>query len=215
MRLPRTRSTRGISTAEVLVGTALSLMAVLAIYAVFRAQTSAFAAQNRYAQSQLVTRSFVDLFTRELRMAGYDPTGGAVPNTVGACPSFKNAIVSASDTSITFRADLNGDGALTAAGEVVTYDLSGTQIRRTDGAGAPVVLVDNVPANGLRFRYYDGSNPPNQLAAGGGALTQNDLNCTTKVGVTVQSQVAYADSGPMTSTAESEVAIRNKSLANF
>ena len=49
------RSERGISTAEVLVGSALSLMALAAIYSFHLAQMRAIAAQNAYADSQTVT----------------------------------------------------------------------------------------------------------------------------------------------------------------
>lgn len=218
-RRPRGRSTRGISTAEVLVGTALSLMAVLAMYSVFKVQSTAFAAHNAYAESQVVTRSVIDLMTRELRMATYDPTGigngGAIPVTAVSCPGLDAGITAASGTSISFSQDLNGDGLLAGTGEVVTYAFVGSQLRRVDGVGLPVVLVDNIPANGFRLRYYNDSNPPVELSPGGGVLPQSDLNCIQKVRVVIRAQIPNpAQSGPMHSMAESEIAIRNRALTN-
>ena len=101
--------------------------------------------------------------------------------------------------------------AACAAQTALEYDEHGY-----DGAGAPLVLVDGIPTTGFSLQYYDGSNPPNQLAAGGGALTQNQLNCVQKVRVTLRAEIATRHmTQPMRSMAESEVAIRNLSLTNF
>src|SRR5207249_8066872 len=95
-RMARSRQrSRGFSTAEVLVGTALTMMLMTAIYSVQRAQTMAFAAQNVYSESQNVTRTVIDLMTRELRMASYDP-GTALTTSPGpSCPGVKQGIVEA------------------------------------------------------------------------------------------------------------------------
>src|SRR5439155_168643 len=65
---------RGFSTAEVLIGTALSLAALGTLYSFFQAQQKSHATQSTYSQSQTITRTVIDLMTREIRMATYDPT---------------------------------------------------------------------------------------------------------------------------------------------
>ena len=219
MARSRQRS-RGFSTAEVLVGTALTMMLMTAIYSVQRAQTMAFAAQNVYSESQNVTRTVIDLMTRELRMATYDP-GTALTTSPGpSCPGVKQGIVEATPSKLHFKQDLTGDGSLISPGEDLVYDVLGSALRRTDGSALPVTIVTGVPAGGLNFRYFDGSNPPVELIPTGTppSLTSSQRDCVTKVRITVQANLANPDpnnSTPIPSIAECEVAIRNRSLSNF
>jgi len=219
MARSRQRS-RGFSTAEVLVGTALTMMLMTAIYSVQRAQTMAFAAQNVYSESQNVTRTVIDLMTRELRMASYDP-GTALTTSPGpSCPGVKQGIVEATPSKLHFKQDLTGDGSLISPGEDLVYDVLGSALRRTDGSALPVTIVTGVPAGGLNFRYFDGSNPPVELIPTGTppSLTSSQRDCVTKVRITVQANLANPDpnnSTPIPSMAECEVAIRNRSLNNF
>jgi type II secretory pathway component PulJ len=219
-RPARPRGTRGFTLAEVIAGTALSLMLLVAVHAFQRGQTRALAAQNAYNESQTVTRSVMDLVTRELRMAAYDPAD-ALPTSPGPdCPGVKEGIVEASRTRIRFRQDLDGDGAIAGTAEDVTYELVGDELRRTDGAGAPVALVGSIPAGGFELRYYNGGNPPVELVPGGepAVLSPGERNCVAKVRVTVRADVPNPDPAnpqPLVSIAESEVAIRNRSLQTF
>jgi len=219
MARSRQRS-RGFSTAEVLVGTALTMMLMTAIYSVQRAQTMAFAAQNVYSESQNVTRTVIDLMTRELRMATYDP-GTALTTSPGpSCPGVKQGIVEATPSKLHFKQDLTGDGSLISPGEDLVYDVLGSALRRIDGSALPVTIVTGVPAGGLNFRYFDGSNPPVELIPTGTppSLTSSQRDCVTKVRITVQANLANPDpnnSTPIPSMAECEVAIRNRSLSNF
>ncbi|TMA47385.1 MAG: hypothetical protein E6J76_15685 [Deltaproteobacteria bacterium] len=219
MARSRQRS-RGFSTAEVLAGTALTMMLMTAIYSVQRAQTMAFAAQNVYSESQNVTRTVIDLMTRELRMATYDP-GTALTTSPGpSCPGVKQGIVEATPSKLHFKQDLTGDGSLISPGEDLVYDVLGSALRRIDGSALPVTIVTGVPAGGLNFRYFDGSNPPVELIPTGTppSLTSSQRDCVTKVRITVRANLTNPDpnnSTPIPSMAECEVAIRNRSLSNF
>ena len=212
----------GFSTAEVLVGTVLSLLAVGTLYSFFQAQQKAQATQSTYSQSQTVTRTVIDLMTRELRMATYDPTtpGALTTSAPPNCPGVEQGLVEATPSKIHFKQDLNGDALLTGSGEDVVYDVLGSQIRRTDGSALPLPIVDNVPAGGLNFKYFDASNPPNELVPAGSPpqLTASQRDCVTKVRVTVTANLPNPNprvSTPVASVAECEVAIRNRSLMNF
>jgi len=213
---PARARSRGFSTMDVLIGGALSLIAISTAQSAFVTQTRALETQSAYSQSQNTTRTVLDLITRELRMAAYDPSGLAIPLTTGSCPAVKLGIMEATGTRLKFRQDLNGDGDVSDSGETVTYDLSEGNIRRQDGAATPVVLVNDVPQNGLAFRYFDTAH----AELGSGTLTQNQRNCVAKVMITVRATTtaAHAEAGHAavhTSIAESEVAIRNLSLINF
>jgi len=199
----------------------LTLVALATIYVVQQAQVKSLAAQSTYSDSQNTTRTVIDLMGRELRMATYDP-GTAIPTspTGGCAPGVKQGIIEATPTRLHFRQDLNGDGTIaTSGGEDVIYELVSGTIHRTDGTGASTDLVSGVPTGGLTFLYFDGSNPPLQLVPGGSppALTSCQRDSVTKVRIQITAQLANPDSHgqPLVSVAESEVAIRNRSLANF
>ena len=219
MARSRKRS-RGFSIAEVLAGTALTMMLMGALYSVQRAQSKAFASQNVYSESQNVTRTVIDLMTRELRMATYDP-GTALTTSPGPiCPGVKQGIVEATPSRLHFEQDLTGDGSLVSPGENLVYDVLGSDLRRTDGTALPVTIVTGVPAGGLNFRYFDGSNPPVELLPTGTppALTASQRDCVTKVRIMVRANLTNPDpnnSMPIPSVAQTEVAIRNRSLNNF
>jgi Tfp pilus assembly protein PilW len=216
------RRQRGSALVDTLVGTLMSLLVLAAILGLFEAQEQAQGVQDVYGASQTVTRTVIDLMSRELRMASYDPTGTALATSPGpSCPGVTQGIVSATSTSVRFQQDLDGDGRLLSPGEDVTYDVLGTQVRRTDAAtGVPVVLVDAAVQNPLTFLYFDGSNPPIQLVPGGTPpqLTTAQRNCVAKIQVVIQASLpSPSPSAPqrLNSTAETMVAIRNRSLANF
>jgi hypothetical protein len=216
---PLRRRQRGMTTADLLAGTALSLITLAVLAAFFAAQQRAQAAQVTYNQSQVVTRTVIDLLSRELRMASYDPTGAALAVSPGpTCPGVRQGIVEATASRIAFRQDLNGDGDVADTAEDVVYDLDADTLRRQDGAADPLALVTGVSA--LELAYFDGSNPPIELVPTGEppALTAAQRDCVAKVRVVVTASLDSPDPSnpaPRTATAESEVAIRNRSLASF
>ena len=209
----------GFSTADVLAGAAVSMIVLGAISSFGRAQSRAVLAQNVYVESQTVTRSIMDLMTRELRMACYDPVGTALNTSPGpTCPGVKQGILEASASKIRFKQDLSGDGLTIGPGEDLTYDVSGDTIRRQDGVGTPLAIVSGVPSGGFTLRYFDGSNPPVELVPSGSppALTAAQRDCVAKIRISVRADIDNPTlNAPLASVAQSEVAIRNRSLANF
>jgi hypothetical protein len=211
----------GFSAADTLVGMTLSLVALGTLYALFSAQQKALAAQNVYTESQVGVRNVVDLASRELRMATYDPSGTALPTAPGpSCPGVRSGLDEATPSKVHFRQDLDGDGAIAVAGEDVTYELVGSQLQRTDGAGTPLTLATGIPAGGFVLQYFNGSNPPVELVPSGSpaALTAGQRDCVTKVRLTLTTTLVNPDphhTMPLKTVATSDVAIRNRSLANF
>jgi len=99
---------------------------------------------------------------------------------------------------------------------------SGTNgtVLRTDGTADPVVLASGVPTGGLSFLYFDNVNPPGQIVPGGSpaALNQCQRDSVAKVRITVRANLPNPNpriSTPIASVAQSEVAVRNRSLVNF
>ena len=218
-----TRCTRrsGFSTAELLVASTVSLIGFAALYAVFFAQQKALAVQGAYAEVQTTVRSVLDLMAREIRMASYDPTGAALPAAPGpACPGVRRGLADATPTRVRFQQDLNGDGALAGANEDLTYELVGTDLQRTDGASAPVVLASGLPSGGFVLRYFTGGNPPVELVPAGSppALSAAQRDCVARVRLTLQATLPNPNPNSphaLVSQVSSEVAIRSRALGSL
>jgi hypothetical protein len=216
--IPR-RGSRAFSGTALLATVAICLVVFVGIWTVQRVQAKVSARNDRRRPS--ITRAVVDAMSRELRMASYDPAN-ALPVSTGPCaPGVKQGIIEATRTKIHFRQDLNGDGVIApSGGEDVTYELIGDTIRRSDGIHAPAVLASGIAANGLTFRYFDGGEPPAEIVPAGAtpALTTCQRDRIARVRIDVLAHVTSPDpdsSTPIASLAESEVALRNRSLGKF
>ena len=215
------RHVRGMSLAELLVGSALSMIVIGGVYSFYAAQTQALAAQRAYARSQDVTRTVIDLLGRELRMATYDPSGAAITTSPpGSCPGVKQGLLVGKLDEIRFVQDLNGDGDVTDEAENLHYYALGGSLVRVDGVSSPVTLVENLDVSGFVLKYFDNSNPPVELVPTGTppALSSAQRDCVAKVRLTVRASVENPnpqDPTPLEAQSQAEVAIRNRSLSNF
>ena len=217
----RRRRSRGISLIEVLAAATISLIVLAVSTSFFVSQQRMLLVQSAYAASQNVTRTFTDLFGREIRMASYDPTGTAItPTSPGpTCPGVKPGITEATPSSLRFLQDLNADGDTADANENVRYYLSASTVMRQDGNATALALVDGVPSGGLTFTYYNGANPPGVIAPSGTppVLGADQRACIAKVRVQVTAQLMnpqFYNINPLVSATDMEVAIRNRSLTN-
>jgi type IV pilus assembly protein PilW len=134
----------GFSLIELMVAIAISSIVLAAIYSAYRSQLGTYVTQQTIVDMQQSARSAMYLMQREIRLAGYDPTGNA-----------DAGIVVANNNSITFTMDLTEDGDLNDAGEQIVYSLNGDDLRREDvnaGSG-PQAAALNIDA--LNFVYLD------------------------------------------------------------
>lgn len=138
---------RGFTLAELLIGLFVSAIVMTTILSAYYSQNKSYAVQEQVAAMVQNLRAAMDIMIREIRMAGYDPTGTA------------NAeIVTANTTSITITEDLDGDGSV-AADENITYVLADS-----DGDGDNDLernnnlIAENIDA--LDFLYLDETGNP-------------------------------------------------------
>lgn len=147
LRLP-IYSNQGLTLLELMIGMTIFLLVLGAIYSTFQSQHKSYLMQEEVAAMQQNIRAAMYYMTREIRMAGCDPTGNA-----GA------GIVTASTDSISFTEDVRGDaegsdpdGATNDPNESIAYSLSGNDLVRNTGGGNQVV-AENIDA--LDFVYLD------------------------------------------------------------
>ena len=144
-------NTQGFTIVELLVGMAVSLLAIGAIYSTFLSQHKSYLIQGEVAAMQQNIRAAMFHLQREIRMAGCDPLGTA-----------SAGIISASATSIRFKEDVwagsagsSPDGDADDPNEDITYNLDDS-----DGDGVDDELdrnnqtvAQNIDA--LNFVYLD------------------------------------------------------------
>lgn len=192
-------SQKGFTLVDLLIALAISSLLLVAIYNIFISQQKIYGVREQIAEMQQNARAAIDLLDRELRMAGYDPTGAA-----GA------GILVATATTIQFTMDLNGDGDSTDPGENVTYSLvdfdgDGDQdLVRNTGSGNQLV-AENIQS--LNFLYT--------LANGATTPTPAILNQIRVIQVSLTAQTAKRDrdysknNGYRTFKLTTEIEVRN------
>jgi type IV pilus assembly protein PilW len=147
LRYPRF-SNQGVTLIELMIAMTIFLLVIGGIYSTFQSQHKSYLMQEEVAAMQQNIRAAMFYLTKEIRMAGCDPTGNS-----GA------GIVTANANSLSFTEDVRGDaddsdpdGATNDPNESIVYSLSGNNLVRDTGGGNQVV-AENIDA--LDFVYLD------------------------------------------------------------
>jgi type IV pilus assembly protein PilW len=167
-------NTQGFTIVELLVAMVVSLLALGVIYSTFLSQFKSYQIQEEVAAMQQNIRAAMFHMQREIRMAGYDPTGNA-----------EAAIEIANVAELKFKIDENGDGDFTGISPApandpneqiryaLTNDADGNGIAdgspchlgRETWSGGLQTVAENIDA--LNFVYLD--------ANGNTTTTLNDI----------------------------------------
>lgn len=131
-----------MTLAELLVATAASGLVLAGAVSVLGAGQRLHAFGAARVESQQAARVAIDRIARDVRSAGRGP-GGAF-----------DAVAIAEPQRLVLQQDTDGDGAIGAPGERITWRLADGVLRRDAGAGGQPV-VEGV--QDLVFRYLDGA----------------------------------------------------------
>jgi len=178
------RGSAGFSLAELLVSVAVVGLALAGTFAVLHGALRAYGWGAARVDAQQAARVALERVARELREAGYDPTGAGIAPIA----------VAASDR-VTLQSDLNRNGIVDATRERVTFLLRPGErtLRRDAGAGAQPI------AEGVRrfhLTYFDRS----------GAVT---TDASRVAAVRIDIEVGGDPAGPSV-IVQTDVAVRNR-----
>ncbi|MCX5824003.1 MAG: prepilin-type N-terminal cleavage/methylation domain-containing protein [Deltaproteobacteria bacterium] len=186
---------RGFTLVELLIAMAVGMIVLGAVYALFTSQSKHLANQELLTEMHQNARIAMEMMVQEISMAGYNQT--TAPATIPAvnrCTGTTAAsntpcagITNAAANTISFVADINGNGNTTAGttnpNENITYDVyssSGVQALGRTSNGTKQPVVENVES--LNFIYYDGA----------GSITAN-LADIRSVKITIVTRTAKDD----------------------
>jgi len=201
----------GFSLVELVVALGIGLVVVVAMHNVFALQNRTFACQEQVVEMQQNVRAAMDLMSREVRMAGYDPCG----LNADADPHNNFFGITVNSAQLQIKADLNGRTPLSndcqapylgidASSQenvIYAYDAAKKKITRNIGAGAQS-FAENM--DDFSFEYIDADG---NVTASSASVRQVRLTIT---GRTAKPDPAYAaNGGYRTCTLTSLVALRN------
>ena len=164
MTNPRRRREGGFTFINLLVSMGISGIVLSTVTTTFVSQSQSYDAQEQIVEMQQNARAAMDIMTREIRMAGYSPTGASI---VG---------VHYHSDKIHIRADITGDGDNNDPNEDIkySYDAANLRIQRDAKAGIQP-FAENIQA--FTFAYFDNNGNATTNSA---AIRQIQITITAR-----------------------------------
>ncbi len=149
------KSPNGFTLIEMVVALGLSLVTVSAVYALYVSELKAQYVREDRLEMQQQARVVMDVMSRELLMAGYDPRG--VNRDTDLSNDFQG--ITYDPDRLIIKADLNGNGLIADANESIAfvYDAKTHTLRRNTGGGNQP-FGENVEL--LLVEYFDKEGNP-------------------------------------------------------
>jgi len=182
MRILSKNRENGFTLIELLIAMALTIVIIAALSNAFISQRKTYAVQVQVSEMTQNARAAIDMITREIKMAGFAPTGYDETATVPPFPKMqrKDSTVSSfvgipyNATQLQIIADLNGDGETDgttsdddANEEIIyTYNPTDKQIERNTGDGNKI-FSENIDSFSFKYFKKDGNGEVNSSAEEG------------------------------------------------
>ncbi len=168
----------GFTFIELLIGLAITGIISVAILSSFQSQQRSYITQENVAAMQQNLRAGMDMMVREIRMAGFDPTGKDVAG-----------FESAGSNVLIFSIDGNGDEDIDDSNEYIAYSLYTSNGIQKMGRKSVITAVANQPVadniEALEFFYT--------LADSSQILNPADLTAIRSVRVTMLARTEKQD----------------------
>ena len=179
-----TKNSAGFTLVELLIALALGLVVLTSVSNAFISQRKTYDAQEQMTEMIQGTRAVMEIITREVKLAGFDPQKGISGHTnVAGIPY--------SATQLELRADLDGDGTASASdlNELIIYTHDGTNLELDRNAGqawtGARLLAENIQAFTFTYWKSDGTE----------VLATADEADIRQIKITITARTAKPDPG--------------------
>lgn len=137
------RLASGFSLPELLVSLAILGLVLASIFGLLHGGVRAYGSGAARVEAQQAARVALERMVKELREAGYDPSGAGIAPILTAAPD-----------RVTFQRDTNRNGVVDATSERVTFLVRAGEsvLRRDAGAGAQPIVQG---VRRLTLTYFD------------------------------------------------------------
>ena len=142
----------GFTLVELLIAMTIGLIILTALSSTFLMQRDAYDDQEQIVEMVQNARAVMDMMTREIRLAGYDPTG-TMQRSNPTNADFVGIPYNANKLEI--FADLNGDADTDDTNEYIKYTIDSDypfEIRRDTGGGRKEFALN---IQSFTFVYFD------------------------------------------------------------
>lgn len=206
------KNIKGFTLVEIMVALVISAFFLLALTNFFISTNKINTVQQKVSEVQQNVRTLMEFISKDLRMAGLDPSGTA------SCAGFKDGSsylgaekdknnTDGNSISITF--DYNGNGDCSDPGENVAYwyDSSNGVIHLRRGSGEnfyPMTEEDTIDSIVFSYTLDDGTIDPDPSANG----TLNNISMVT-IKICGKITGSYSDEFDSVYCFENEVKLRN------
>lgn len=184
---------RGFTLVELLVAMGISGIVMTGIYTLYYSQQRSYAAQEQVAAMQQNLRAAMYVMEREIRMAGYDPTGsGNFGITDIGLKDIDDNLDVNGNSSLELTIDRPpSNGALGAGNETVYYCIYDSPVGAPDGktdlaqrygGGGRQLLAENIEALGFAYAFDNNGDGQLDTTAAGNTIwaidsdNDNDLD---------------------------------------
>lgn len=197
MRRSGDSAERGFTLVEVLVSTLLGMLVVGGFLSMATFQVERTRDQSNQIELQQTVRDVAELFAREMRRAGADPT----------CAGDFDALEYASFWGIRMKTDLDGSGAIDGDNEDVLYLYHNYDLIRYAG-GRNEILIEGVHWETSRLRYFDADGV--EISTGFDALDETERAAVRRVRFEIDVTRVTDNGEVVNARASSDVNLRNR-----
>ena len=215
----------GFTLVDILVGLGMASVIMVIVVGIFTTMAKSYTTQNVAADVQQVARAGVDLMIQEIRMAGFDPTGGAHAGIVndfdedsGFHEDHDGNVAPTDATHFAFTVDADMDGRIdhcrsvdteigcsqvddNVENELIAYQINNGALEKYRGGRAEWEDLTQNNVSNLNFTYYDET----------GAVTTT-VNAIRAIEISMTVQLPAGRGGTVSRTYSTRVRCRNLGL---
>jgi type IV pilus assembly protein PilW len=159
---------KGFTLIELMIAMVIALVLIASLASSFIYQRKTYDVQEQITEMTQNARAAMNMISREVKMAGYDPKGAGI------------VAIPWNAAQLELRADLNGNGDTNDENEDITYKYDGDnkQIDRNTGGGDQP-FSENIESFSFKFFEEDGVTEVTS-AANQGNIRQVEITITAR-----------------------------------